>query len=85
MRAIAQIIETEDKQMSSIMCEGGCDGSVQAIIYSGKVILLQKLFWNTGTFKKKSMAKFIKSGEQILQTVREQLAKAKAEYPDILA
>lgn len=85
LRAASQILEKQTGMMCQILCEAGCDGSVRSVVFNGKAVILQKVFWNTGTFRKKSFEKFSKVGNRLLENLTKSAEEMKEKYPELLA
>lgn len=71
LQALAILFEKESGLIPSVVCEMQCDGSVKGIMISGRIVLLQKMFYNTGEFRFRDIEKLFsraeKTGKKIVQ------------------
>jgi len=71
LQASAQILEQETGLIPFVVCETGCDGSVKAFVISGKIVIFQKVFYNTGDFRYRNIEKLFTKGEKVTEKILE--------------
>jgi len=65
LQAICVTLEKITGQIIGLMSEVGCDGSVQVIIYTGELIILNKTFGGISGFQFSTIEKLKDSGEKL--------------------
>ncbi len=85
LQAAANVLERSEGAIPTVVCEAGCDGSIKGYVITGKVITLQKMFWNTGDFRYASMEKLKKKGTRIAGELLENYRKYGEKHAELLA
>ncbi|MDH4199950.1 MAG: DUF269 domain-containing protein [Spirochaetia bacterium] len=67
LQAVCVTLEKLTSQITGLMSESGCDGSVQALIYSGDLIILNKTFGGINGFQYSSVEKLKDSGGKLVE------------------